>query len=91
MEKFLIKKSLIPKDSSSTQNKHDDYNSKPNSSIPQDSCIITIIYFILFYFFVMLYSSFIMNTQKKIPTAATVYNLLLMINLILKKIIKIQS
>jgi hypothetical protein len=37
------KKSLIPKYSSSTQDKHDDYNSISNSSIPQDSCIIIII------------------------------------------------
>ena len=43
MKKFLIKKSFIPKYSSSTQEKHDDYNSRPNSSIPQDSCIIIII------------------------------------------------
>ena len=52
MEKFLIKKSLIPKDSFSTQDKHDDYNSRPNSSIPQDSCVIIIIiyFFILFFF-----------------------------------------
>ena len=49
MEKFLIKKSLIPKDSSSTQDKQDDYNSKPNSSIPQDSCIIIIIFFLFFF------------------------------------------
>ena len=45
MEKFLIKKSLILKDSSSTQDKQDDYNSRPNSSILQDSCIIIINFF----------------------------------------------
>ena len=40
VEKFMINKSLIPKDLSSTQDKHYDYNSRSNSSIPQDSCII---------------------------------------------------
>ena len=43
MEKFLIKKLLILNNSSFTQNKQNDYNSIPNSSIPQDSCIIIII------------------------------------------------
>ena len=32
MEKFLIRKSLIPQDSSFTQEKQSDYNSRPNSS-----------------------------------------------------------
>jgi hypothetical protein len=63
MVKFLIKKSLIPKDLSSIQNKHDNYNSKPNSFIPQDSCIIT--------FFFLFFSSFVINTLEKIPGAAT--------------------
>ncbi len=52
MEKFSIKKSLTPKDSFSTQNKYDDYNSIPNSSIPQDSCIIIIIIIIIILFLV---------------------------------------
>jgi hypothetical protein len=43
VEKFLIKKSLISKDSSSTQDKHYDYNNIPKSSILQDSCIIIMI------------------------------------------------
>ena len=69
MKKFLIKKSFIPKYSSSTQEKHDDYNSRPNSSIPQDSCIIIII----IKKFMILYLSFVMNTLKKISRAATDY------------------
>ena len=73
MEKFLIKKSLILKNSSSTQDKQDDYNSRPNSFIPQDSCIIIINFF---YFLVMLYSSFVMNTLEKIPRATTKDNTL---------------
>ena len=48
MEKFLIKKSFIPKYSSSTQDKHNDYNSRPNSSTSQDSYIIIIIIIYLF-------------------------------------------
>jgi hypothetical protein len=43
VDKFLIKKSLIPRYSSSIQDKHDDYNSRPNFFILQDSCIIIII------------------------------------------------
>ena len=46
MEKILINKSIILKDSSSTQDKYDDYNSRPNSSILQDPCIIIIIIFL---------------------------------------------
>ena len=57
MEKFLINKSLILKYLSSIQDKYDDYNSKLNSSIPQDSCII-IIYFYFFGDVICLYSSF---------------------------------
>ena len=50
----MIKKSSILKDSSSIQDKQDDYNSRPNSSIPQDSCIIIINFFfcnVIFKFF----------------------------------------
>jgi hypothetical protein len=56
----MIKNSLIPKDSSFTQDKQNDYNSRLSSSIPQELCIIIIIFF-----FVMLYSSFVMNTLEK--------------------------
>ena len=79
MEKFLIKKSLIPKDSSSTQDKHDDYNSRPNSSIPQDSCVIIIIIIIIiifylfffFFFFCDVIFKFCNEHSGKNPGAAT--------------------
>ena len=50
MQKLLIKKLLISKDSFSIQDKHDDYNSGPNSSILQDSCIIIIIIIIIIFY-----------------------------------------
>ena len=49
MEKFFIRNSIL-KNTSSTQDKNDDYNSRPNSSIPQDSCIIIIILFYFLFF-----------------------------------------
>ena len=52
MQKLLIKKLLISKDSFSIQDKYDDYNSGPNSSILQDSCIIIIIFYdVIFKFY----------------------------------------
>ncbi len=63
-----MKKSLIPKYSSFTQDKHDDYNSISNSSILQDSCIIIII---IKKKIVMLYLSFVMNILKKINGTTT--------------------
>ncbi len=42
MKKFLIKKLLIP---NIHLHKHNDYKSRQNSSISQDSCFIIIIFF----------------------------------------------
>ena len=47
VEKFMINKSLISKNSFYIQNKYDDYNSKPNSSILQNLYIISIIIFVI--------------------------------------------
>jgi hypothetical protein len=65
VEKYLINKLLIPKDSSSIKDKYDDYNNIPNSSILQDSCIIIIIIL----FFLMLYSNFVMKTLENFGVA----------------------
>ena len=43
----MINKSLISKNSFYIQNKYDDYNSKPNSSILQNLYIISIIIFVI--------------------------------------------
>ena len=66
MEKFLVKKSLIQKDLSSTQGKHDDYIIAYQILLYHKIHTLLLFYFI----FVMLCSSFVMNTLEKIISGA---------------------